>query len=60
VLDAKLGDDGEVRIEFIGDLDAQADLLAALIGNGFRVTSFKEDSADLEDVFLKLTTGAVN
>lgn len=60
VLGAKHVGDGEVRIEFVGDMEAQADVLAALVNKGFRVSSFREDSADLEDVFLKLTTGAVN
>ncbi|MDR3690816.1 MAG: ABC transporter ATP-binding protein [Fimbriimonas sp.] len=60
VSDATVAGEHELRVEFVGDLDDQADLLARLIQLGYRVTSFREDSADLEDVFLKLTTGAVN
>ena len=60
VIDAKNAGDGEVRIEFTGDLEAQAHLISTLVSKGFKVASFREDSADLEDVFLKLTTGAVN
>ena len=59
VVDAKLVD-GELRIEFVGDIEAQADIVALLVDKGFRLAAFREDSADLEDVFLKLTTGAVN
>ncbi len=60
VLSSQATGHGEVRIEYGGDLDGQADVLTRLIQKGFRVSSFREDSADLEDVFLKLTTGAVN
>ncbi|AIE83927.1 ABC transporter ATP-binding protein [Fimbriimonas ginsengisoli] len=60
VLSAEATGDGEVRIDYGGDHEAQADLLAELVRRGFRVVGFREDQADLEDVFLKLTTGAVN
>jgi ABC-2 type transport system ATP-binding protein len=52
--------DGELTIDYAGDHEAQADLLAELIRRGFRVIALREEQADLEDVFLKLTTGAVN
>jgi ABC-2 type transport system ATP-binding protein len=52
--------DDVVTIDFSGDSSAQADLLAALIRNGHRVLGLEEQQADLEDVFLRLTTGAVN
>ena len=51
--------DGEVRIEFGGSIAQQADLLERLVKGGQRVISYREEQADLEDVFLKLTTGAV-
>jgi len=51
--------DGDLRVEFSGDQEAQADLLHALVYAGHRVVGFNEQQADLEDVFLKLTTGAV-
>jgi len=60
VLNSAYTDDGEVRIEFAGDFAAQAQILTKLVQDGFQVTAFREDSADLEDVFLRLTTGAVN
>jgi ABC-type uncharacterized transport system ATPase subunit len=60
VISATPVSEGDIRIEFSGDLEAQADFLAKLIQQGHRVATFREDSADLEDVFLKLTTGAVN
>jgi len=53
-------DDGELRIDFSGGQDDQADVLEKLIRKGYRVYGFREEQADLEDVFLKLTTGAVN
>ena len=52
--------DGTVRVEYVGDSEGQADLLKALVEAGHRPTSLREKEADLEDVFLKLTTGAVN
>jgi ABC-2 type transport system ATP-binding protein len=59
VLAAQPTEDGAVRIDFTGDQEQQADLLAALVNRGFKVIGFREEHADLEDVFLKLTTGAV-
>lgn len=50
----------QVITEFQGTPDEQANLLASLIHAGFRVIDFTEQAVDLEDVFLKLTTGAVN
>ncbi|MBX7132818.1 MAG: ABC transporter ATP-binding protein [Fimbriimonadaceae bacterium] len=49
-----------VITEFQGTADEQAALLASLIQAGYRVIDFTEQAVDLEDVFLKLTTGAVN
>jgi ABC-2 type transport system ATP-binding protein len=60
VLSADSVSTGDVKIEFAGDHDAQADLLARLVNAGYRVIGFSEHEADLEDVFLKITTGAVN
>lgn len=48
-----------VKVEFSGTEQDQAELLRAIIAAGHRVTEFREESADLEDVFLKVTTGAV-
>ncbi len=60
VVSAQATGDGEVKIDYSGDHLAQADLLASLVSKGFKVIGFREEQADLEDVFLKLTTGAVN
>ena len=60
VLNAHVMSEGEVRIDFSGDSDGQANLLTLLVHEGFRVVAFTEQQADLEDVFLKITTGAVN
>jgi ABC-2 type transport system ATP-binding protein len=49
-----------IMVSFNGDLDAQARLLQDLISHGHRVVDFRELHADLEDVFLRITTGAVN
>jgi ABC-2 type transport system ATP-binding protein len=55
----ELAGDGEIRLEFSSTEDDQAALLANIVGKGFRIVGFREEEADLEDVFLKLTTGAV-
>jgi ABC-2 type transport system ATP-binding protein len=47
-------------IEFTGEDQDQADLLAAMMASGVRVIDFRERKFDLEDVFLQVTTGAVN
>ncbi|MBX3118664.1 MAG: ABC transporter ATP-binding protein [Fimbriimonadaceae bacterium] len=51
--------DRAIRVEFEGDLEAQAQLLEEMIKRGHKVVDFRETQANLEDVFLKLTTGAV-
>lgn len=53
------GEEG-VRIEFNGDAEAQAEVARVLVQGGHGLLAFREEQADLEDVFLKLTTGAVN
>ncbi|MBI1334983.1 MAG: ABC transporter ATP-binding protein [Armatimonadetes bacterium] len=55
----RVGQD-EMLVEFAGSDPEQADYLKAIIDAGHRVVTFCEDEADLEDVFLKLTTGDVN
>lgn len=59
VLNVESGDD-LVKVEFDGDHEAQAELLRGLVLAGHKVIGFREEEADLEDVFLRLTTGAVN
>jgi ABC-2 type transport system ATP-binding protein len=60
VLGAALVGEGEIRVEFNGDAEAQTEVVRALVQGGHGVMTFREQQADLEDVFLKLTTGAVN
>ena len=52
--------ENSVQVEFEGTETDQYDLLKSLVNEGFEITQFSEDKADLEDVFLKVTTGAVN
>jgi ABC-2 type transport system ATP-binding protein len=47
-------------VHFAGGLEEQADLLAALIRDGFRIAAFREESLDLEDVFMQITKGEVS
>jgi ABC-2 type transport system ATP-binding protein len=51
------GVNGSVEIEFAGDDEAAADLLASLVMRGVRVVAFNEVTSDLEEVFLRLTRG---
>lgn len=48
-----------LEIEFTGLHDALPNLLGHLVGNGIPVATFAQRSADLEDVFMKVTAGAV-
>lgn len=60
VIEAQVSGEGTVRVDYAGDHEAQAALLKVLIDGGQRVITLQEQQADLEDVFLRLTTGAVN
>jgi ABC-2 type transport system ATP-binding protein len=46
---------GYLEVEFLGDDEATAGLLAALVARGIPVVAFGEVSNDLEEVFLRLT-----
>lgn len=59
VLGVELAGDGELVVEFDSGDEDQAELLAKIVHGGFKIVGFREEEADLEDVFLKLTTGAV-
>jgi ABC-2 type transport system ATP-binding protein len=50
----------ELLVELMGGESDQAAFLKSLIDAGHQIINFNEDQANLEDVFLKLTTGAVN
>jgi len=60
VIESTVQSETELRISFDGDDHAQANVLKTLIEKGLPVISFQEAEADLQDVFLQLTTGAVN
>lgn len=49
-----------VQVTFTGDDDALARLLSELVGAGFPVAMFREETGDLEDVFMQLTKGIVS
>ncbi|GAA5506035.1 ABC transporter ATP-binding protein [Novipirellula caenicola] len=52
--------DGEfLRFEFEGDASDQADLVAWIIGRGYRVVEVASHKKSLEDVFLQVTEGLV-
>jgi ABC-2 type transport system ATP-binding protein len=52
--------DGLLRAQFVGTLEEQSAVLAALIGAGVKVTYFAEEATDLEDIFMKVTKGIVS
>ena len=52
--------EGDLRVTFVGDDEALARLLSGLVGAGFPVTLFREETGDLEDVFMRLTKGIVS
>ncbi len=49
----------EIRFKFGGSLQDQAEMVAGLVHAGFAVVGLKDELFDLEDVFLQITTGAV-
>lgn len=59
VTEVKVTSPTEVLLGFDGALEDQARLLEELIGNDHRVVDFREEHVDLEDLFLSITTGAV-
>ena len=52
--------DGDLQVAFAGDDEALARLLSELVGAGFPVLNFREETGDLEDVFMRLTKGVVS
>jgi ABC-2 type transport system ATP-binding protein len=49
----------DVAIDVNGSDEACAEILGALVGLGFRVIEFKQDRANLEDIFMNITRGEV-
>ncbi|MBP6962935.1 MAG: ABC transporter ATP-binding protein [Armatimonadetes bacterium] len=58
ISDARL-EDGCIMATYVGETGEQYAVLEALTSRGFKVRSFDEADLDLEDVFLKVTRGAV-
>jgi ABC-2 type transport system ATP-binding protein len=52
--------EGDLEVSFTGDDDALARLLNEMVGAGFPVLMFREETGDLEDVFMRLTKGVVS
>ena len=59
VEDARLLDGAAVEADVAGDDAACCDLLAAVVGAGFRVLEYRPRRADLEQIFLDVTRGDV-
>jgi ABC-type multidrug transport system, ATPase component len=53
-------DEQTVVVSYVGDLEGQVALLKALVEADVPVYSFAETALDLEDVFLRVTTGKVH
>lgn len=49
-----------IKLDFTGTQEEQAEVLKMLVESGYPVTQFMEQGADLEDVFLRVTKGALN
>jgi ABC-2 type transport system ATP-binding protein len=50
---------GEVLLDLEGEESAGCELLATLVGKGFKVAEFKQSKANLEDIFMNVTKGGV-
>lgn len=51
--------DKTVKAQFVGNDEAQAELLRRIVMDGHRIAAFSETSMNLEDVFLRVTKGEV-
>ena len=60
VIDKQPARRSELRVRFTGNDEAQTAILTQLIQAGFSVISFRQESTDLEDVFMQLTKGIVS
>jgi len=52
--------EGDLQVVFSGDDETLARLLSELVSAGFPVIAFREETGDLEDVFMRLTKGVVS
>lgn len=60
VVNTQLINQNEFRFDFTGTLEDQALLLKAMIDSGFPVIEFMDEEANLEDLFMQVTQGALN
>ena len=51
--------DGFISAKYVGDPELDYVVLTALATSGFKVRSFQEEALDLEDIFMRVTRGAV-
>ena len=51
---------GDLRVTFSGDDEALVRLLRDMVGAGIPVAMFREETGDLQDVFMRLTKGVVS
>jgi ABC-2 type transport system ATP-binding protein len=58
VASATILEDGQIELGFRGDDEASAQLLAAAVGAGLKITSFARAASDLEELFLQVTAAA--
>jgi ABC-2 type transport system ATP-binding protein len=49
----------DIAVDVNGSDEVCADILSALVGRGFRLIEFKQDRANLEDIFMNITRGEV-
>jgi len=52
--------EGDLRVTFAGNDEALSRLLRDMVGAGLPVLMFREETGDLEDVFMRLTKGIVS
>lgn len=52
-------DDDEVTLSFSGSEDAASELLVELVRRGQRIAEFRQQRANLEQIFMNVTTGGV-
>jgi len=52
--------DGHLEATYVGEPEAQHEVLEALVTAGFKVQSFTEQETDLESLYMRLTQGVVS
>jgi ABC-2 type transport system ATP-binding protein len=50
----------DLKVDYQGEPEHSHQVLAALVGAGIRIRSFTEERTDLEDIFMRVTRGAVS